>query len=49
VLIVAIVLWKRLEGLRGDLRVTSGRPTDIVVGRLVFDRRPGQRLVGPRD
>jgi glycerol-3-phosphate acyltransferase PlsY len=49
VLIVAIVLWKRLEGLRGDLRVTSGRPADIVVGRLVFDRRPGQRLVGPRD
>jgi glycerol-3-phosphate acyltransferase PlsY len=48
-LIVVVVLSKRLEGLRGDLRVTSGRPADIVVGRLLFDRRPGQRLVGPRD
>jgi glycerol-3-phosphate acyltransferase PlsY len=49
VLIVALVLSKRLEGLRGDLHVTAGRPAGIVVGRLLFDRRPGQRLAGPRD
>jgi glycerol-3-phosphate acyltransferase PlsY len=49
VLIVGLILWKRLEGVRGDLRLPAGRPAGILVGRLLFDRRPGQRLVGPRD
>jgi hypothetical protein len=49
VLIVALILWKRLEGVRGDLRVPAGSPAGILVDRLLFDRRPGQRLVGPRD
>jgi acyl phosphate:glycerol-3-phosphate acyltransferase len=49
VLIVAIVVLKRLAGVRGDLRAVSGRPTGILLDRLVFDRRPGQRLVGPND
>jgi acyl phosphate:glycerol-3-phosphate acyltransferase len=48
-LVVAAVLLKRLEGVRADLRVESGRPADIVLERLLFDRRPGQRLVGPND
>lgn len=48
-LVVAAVLFKRLEGVRGDLREESGRPADILLERLVFDRRPGQRLVGPND
>ncbi|HSR23212.1 MAG TPA: glycerol-3-phosphate acyltransferase [Candidatus Eisenbacteria bacterium] len=48
-LVVAAVLLKRLDGVRGDLRTESGRPADILFDRLVFDRRPGQRLVGPND
>lgn len=47
--IVVLVLLKRLQGVRDDLRQDASRPTDILVGRLVFDRRPGQRLVGPHD
>ncbi|HXM57635.1 MAG TPA: glycerol-3-phosphate acyltransferase [Candidatus Dormibacteraeota bacterium] len=49
VLIVAAVVLKRLDGVRDDLRAPGGRPADILFDRLVFDRRPGQRLVGPND
>jgi glycerol-3-phosphate acyltransferase PlsY len=49
VLVVAAVVLKRLDGVRGDLRASDGRPADILFDRLVFDRRPGQRLVGPND
>ncbi len=52
-LIVAVVVLKRLDGVREDLGgadfVGWGRLGDIVFGRLVFDRRPGQRLVGRND
>lgn len=48
-LVVLAVLLKRLDGVRGDLRDESGRAADILLERLVFDRRPGQRLVGPND
>jgi glycerol-3-phosphate acyltransferase PlsY len=48
-LVVLAVLLKRLDGVRGDLRAGSGRGLGIVFDRLVFDRRPGQRLVGPND
>lgn len=49
VAIVALVVLKRFDGVLGDLRSEGGRPADILVGRLVFDRRPGQRLVGRND
>ncbi len=49
VLIVAAVILKRLDGVRGDLRTEPGRLADVLFDRLVFDRRPGQRLVGPND
>ena len=45
--ILAILLVRRLDGLNEDLR--SGDPAwRVLVGRLVLDRRPGQRLVGAR-
>ncbi len=45
-LIVAAIVLKRLEGIQDDLRGSGGRPVEILFDRLVFDRRPGQRLVG---
>jgi len=48
-LIVVAVLVKRFDGVRDDLREETGRPASILLGRLLFDRRPGQRLVGPHD
>lgn len=48
-LIVALVVLKRLDGVREDLHSDAGRLVDIVFDRLVFDRRPGQRLVGRND
>jgi glycerol-3-phosphate acyltransferase PlsY len=47
-LIVALVVVKRLDGVLDDLRA-GGRRGQILVGRLIFDRRPGQRLVGRND
>ncbi|HLH71381.1 MAG TPA: glycerol-3-phosphate acyltransferase [Candidatus Dormibacteraeota bacterium] len=47
-LIVALVVLKRLDGILDDLR-GGDRRGEILVGRLIFDRRPGQRLVGPND
>lgn len=49
VLVVAAVLLKRLAGVRGDLRANADRHAGVLVDRLVFDRRPGQRLVGRND
>ena len=49
VLIVAAVILKRLDGVRGDLRENADRPAAVLLDRLVFDRRPGQRLVGRND
>lgn len=48
-LIVLAVILKRLSGVRADLRAETGRRVDILFDRLVFDRRPGQRLVGPNE
>lgn len=47
--IVLAVVIKRLDGVGADLRTESGRPVEILFSRLVFDRRPGQRLVGRND
>ena len=47
-LIVGLVVLKRLDGVLDDLRTGSHRGR-IMADRLIFDRRPGQRLVGPRD
>jgi glycerol-3-phosphate acyltransferase PlsY len=46
VLIVVAVILKRLDGVRDDLRTNADRPAGVLLDRLVFDRRPGQRLVG---
>lgn len=47
--IVAIVILKRFDGVRDDFREEAGTPAEILMGRLVFDRKPGQRLVGRND
>jgi glycerol-3-phosphate acyltransferase PlsY len=45
--VLAVLLVRRLDGLPEDLR--SGDPAwRVIVGRLALDRRPEQRLVGPR-
>lgn len=49
VAIVAAVIIKRFDGVGADLRAGSGHATEIILGRLVFDRRPGQRLEGRND
>jgi len=49
VLIVVLVVLKRLDGVRGDLRENADRQLSVLLDRLVFDRRPGQRLVGRND
>ena len=49
VLIVAAVVLKRFDGVRDDLRAHAGRHAAVLLDRLVFDRRPGQRLVGRND
>lgn len=49
VLVVAMVVAKRLDGVVGDLRAAPGRQRAVLLDRLVFDRRPGQRLVGRND
>ena len=52
VIVVAMVMIKRLDGVGQDLRsnVSDGPgPAGVLVGRLIFDRRPGQRLQGPND
>jgi len=43
--ILAVVLWRRLEGVRQDLGGTDSRA--VFLARLIHDRRPGQRLSGP--
>ncbi len=43
--VVALIILKRLDGVVDDLRHGDG--VEAVVGRILFDRRPGQRLVGP--
>jgi glycerol-3-phosphate acyltransferase PlsY len=40
----ALVIVKRLDGVGADLRRGLGAPA--VLGRLVFDRRPGRSLTG---
>jgi glycerol-3-phosphate acyltransferase PlsY len=42
--VVAMIIIKRLEGVGGDLRRGDG--AEAVIGRILFDRRPRQRLVG---
>jgi glycerol-3-phosphate acyltransferase PlsY len=47
-LVVAAVVYKRLEGVRGDLHDLHGeRAVAAVIDRLIHDRKPGRRLVGP--
>jgi acyl phosphate:glycerol-3-phosphate acyltransferase len=48
-LVVGAVLLKRLDGVRDDLRANADRHGAVLLDRLVFDRRPGQRLVGRND
>lgn len=48
-LVVGLVVLKRLDGVRDDLRANAGRHAGVLLDRLVFDRRPGQRLVGRND
>jgi acyl phosphate:glycerol-3-phosphate acyltransferase len=48
-LVVGAVLLKRLDGIRADVRADPDRGVAILLERLVFDRRPGQRLVGRND
>jgi glycerol-3-phosphate acyltransferase PlsY len=48
-LVVGAVLVKRLDGVRDDLRANADRHAGVLLDRLVFDRRPGQRLVGRND
>lgn len=43
--LLALVLVRRLEGVREDLRRAPLRM--VLLDRLVFDHRPDQRLVGP--
>jgi acyl phosphate:glycerol-3-phosphate acyltransferase len=45
--ILALILIKRLDGIRGDLRHFPDRRLAIVRDRLVHDRRPGRPLQGP--
>ncbi len=47
--IVTLVVVKRFDGVSADLRAGSGHTTEILFGRLMFDRRPGQRLEGRND
>jgi glycerol-3-phosphate acyltransferase PlsY len=49
IVVVGAVLLKRLDGVRDDLRAEPGHQAGILLTRLVFDRRPGQRLVGRND
>lgn len=43
--ILAVVLWRRLAGVRRELG--AGDSGAIVLARLIHDRRPGQQLSGP--
>ncbi len=45
------ICLRRLEGYAGQRKdpSTQGQPRDSWWDRLLFDRRPGQRLVGPRN
>lgn len=43
--VAALVVLKRLDGVTTDLQ--RERSLWVVLDRLVFDRRPGRRLVGP--
>jgi glycerol-3-phosphate acyltransferase PlsY len=47
--VVGAVILKRLDGVWADLRTNAGRHAGIVLDRLIFDRRPGQRLMGRND
>jgi acyl phosphate:glycerol-3-phosphate acyltransferase len=46
-LLVILIVIRRLEGVRKDLE--QGDPAAIIVDRLFFDRRLGQRLAGSID
>lgn len=47
VAIVLLVLLKRLDGVRGDIRRDRDHAVAIVRDRLIHDRRPGRPLQGP--
>jgi glycerol-3-phosphate acyltransferase PlsY len=46
-LVVIMVVLKRLDGVRDDLRKDPHHPLPILFDRLINDRRPGRRLQGP--
>lgn len=46
-LLVILIVTRRLEGVRKDLE--QGDPVAVMVDRLFFDRRLGQRLAGSID
>jgi glycerol-3-phosphate acyltransferase PlsY len=45
--VVLVIVAKRLDGVRGDLRSDPAHRSTVILDRLVHDRRPGQRLTGP--
>jgi len=47
--VIGLVVARRLDGVRRDLRADPGHRAGIVADRLLHDRRPGQRLVGRND
>jgi glycerol-3-phosphate acyltransferase PlsY len=44
---VAMVVMRRLDGLRDDLLEDPEHQGRVLLDRLIHDRRPGQRLHGP--
>jgi acyl phosphate:glycerol-3-phosphate acyltransferase len=47
--IVFVVVIKRLEGVRSDLRSHRDHALAVILGRLINDHKPGQQLAGPRE
>ena len=43
--IVLAVILKRFDGVQEDIR--GDHAAGALIGRLLFDRRPGRQLVGP--
>lgn len=46
--IVFVIVVKRLDGVRRDLRSHRDRAVSVILGRLINDHKPGQQLAGPR-
>jgi len=46
VILLIVLVLRRLEGITADLKEHPKQK--VIIDRLLFDRRPGQRLKGPR-